>query len=49
MLNVLFEPFHRWAVAQGRGIALLGGDSASSGSYADDVVLLAGSKANAKF
>ena len=49
MLNVLFEPFHRWAVAQGRGIALLGGGAASSGSYADDVVLVAGSKADAEF
>ena len=44
MLNILLEPFHRWAVANGFGVRLLGGGLASSVSFADDVVLIAGSR-----
>ena len=49
MLNILFEPFQRWAAAQGRGVVLVGGGEVSSGSFADDVVLVAGSKEDAEF
>ena len=49
MLNILFEPFHRWAAAQGRGFSVLVGEQVSSGSFADDVVLVAGSKEDAEF
>ena len=35
MLNILFEPFQRWAAAQGRGVVLVGGGEVSSGSFAD--------------
>ena len=31
MLNILFEPFQRWAAAQGRGVVLVGGGEVSSG------------------
>ena len=41
MLNILLEPFHRWASAHGFGVSLLGGGRASSASFADDVVLIA--------
>ena len=44
MLNILLEPFHRWAVANGFGVSLVGGGRASSASFADDVVLIAGSR-----
>ena len=40
LLNLLFEPFHRWAGAQSIGVEVVGGYLASS-SYADDVCLLA--------
>ena len=49
MLNVLFEPFQRWAAAQGKGIALVSHEMVSSGSFADDVFLVAGSKEDAEF
>ena len=39
LLNILFEPFHRWAGAQGVGVEILG-EFVASTSYADDVDLL---------
>ena len=49
MLNILFEPFQRWAAAQGRGVVLIGGGEVASGSFADDVVLMAGSREDIEF
>ena len=43
LLNLLFEPFHRWAAAQNFGIDTPA-IRVSSASFADDVVLLAGSR-----
>jgi hypothetical protein len=40
LLNILFEPFHRWAGAQRVGVEISGTYVASS-SFADDVCLLA--------
>ena len=39
LLNILFEPFHRWAGAQGMGVQTAGFCVAST-SFADDVALL---------
>ena len=44
MLNLLLEPFHRWAVANGFGVALIDGGRASSASFADDIILIAESR-----
>ncbi len=43
LLNILFEPFHRWAGSQGVGVKVLG-DYVASSSFADDVALLATSQ-----
>ena len=42
LLNIVFEGFHRWAVAQGVGFRIAGRRIASA-SFADDMTLLAGS------
>ena len=41
MLNILLEPFQRWAAGQGCGIVIRGGEEVASCSFADDVVLIA--------
>ncbi len=43
-LNMLLEPFHRWAIGQGLGVEI-GGRRIPSVSFADDVVLLGRDKA----
>jgi len=48
LLNFLFEPFHRWAAAQGKGVFVVGQWLASV-SFADDVTLLATSLEDAAF
>ena len=45
-LNMLLEPFHRWALAQGLGVEV-GGRRVPSVSYADDVALVGQDKAEA--
>ena len=40
LMNLLFEPFHRWAAAQKKGIAVAVTFVASA-SFADDVALVA--------
>jgi len=40
LLNILFEPFHRWAAAQYKGV-LVGDTFIASASFADDVALVA--------
>ena len=45
LLNVLFEPFHRWAAAQRLGVDV-GPLHIASVSFADDLVLVAPSKAS---
>ena len=44
LLNLMFEPFHRWAAAQQVGVPMDDGNLASS-SFADDLCLLATSLA----
>jgi hypothetical protein len=44
LLNILLEPFHRWAVAEGHGVEVAAGCRVPSVSFADDVALVAGSK-----
>ena len=44
LLNILLEAFHRWAIAQGYGVAVAG-LCVPSVSFADDVSLIEGSKA----
>ena len=44
LLNVLFEPFHRWAAAERLGVDV-GGLHLASVSFADDLVLVASSRA----
>ena len=44
LMNMLFEPFHRWAAAQGVGVAVLDSFIASA-SFADDIALVATSMA----
>ena len=44
LLNILFEPFHRWAGAQDFGVSVAGLRLASV-SFADDLALLGGSRA----
>ena len=41
LLNLLFEPFHRWASAQGVGVLLTAALRVASSSFADDVGLIA--------
>ena len=41
LLNILLEPFHRWAVAVGHGVAVAPGCQVASVSFADDVALVA--------
>ena len=48
LLNILFEPFHRWAAAQGKGVAIAGSRVAST-SFADDITLVATSWAEVQF
>ena len=45
LLNMLFEPFHRWAAAQDFGVDV-GVVRVTTTSFADDVVLLGGSRAH---
>jgi hypothetical protein len=44
LLNILLEPFHRWAVAAGHGVEVVPGCKVASVSFADDVALVAGSQ-----
>jgi hypothetical protein len=44
LLNLLFEPFHRWALAQGFGVEVAGCRIPST-SFADDLALVASSLA----
>ena len=44
LLNILLEPFHRWAVAKGHGVEVTPGCRVASVSFADDVALIADSK-----
>jgi hypothetical protein len=46
LLNMLLEPFHRWAVGQGLGVEV-GGRRVPSVSYADDVALVGRDKQEA--
>ena len=39
LLNILYEPFHRWAASHGVGVPVLD-THVASGSFADDVALL---------
>jgi hypothetical protein len=41
LLNLLMEPFHRWAAGQGFGVPVQGGARVASTSYADDLGLAA--------
>ena len=41
LLNLLFEPFHRWAAKQDVGVAIVDGLKVPSGSFADDLALVA--------
>ena len=47
LLNILMEPFHRWAAAQPWGVLVVDGVRVASTSYADDVGLAADSWAGA--
>ena len=47
LLNILFEPFHRWAGSQRVGVEVAGAFLASS-SFADDICLLATSLSEAE-
>ena len=47
-LNTLFEAFHRWAAASGKGVPFHG-TSLASASFADDVVLIGTSWAELTF
>ena len=47
LLNILFEAFHRWAEAQGLGVAVAGRRIPSI-SFADDVALIGGSREDIK-
>ena len=40
LMNILFEPFHRWAAAQNKGVSV-GNSFVASVSFADDVTLVA--------
>ena len=44
LLNLLLEPFHRWALAQNVGVEVAPGCRVPSGSFADDVALIARNK-----
>ena len=44
LLNILLEPFHRWALAEGYGVEVCPGCRVPSVSFADDVALVAGGK-----
>lgn len=44
LLNILLEPFHRWALSAGHGVAVTSTCRVASVSFADDVALVAGSK-----
>ena len=44
LLNILFEPFHRWAAARGFGVPVVEGCRVASTSFADDVALVATSR-----
>ena len=44
LLNILMEPFHCWAVAEGHGVEVMPGCRVASVSFADDVAMVAGSK-----
>ena len=39
LLDILYEPFHRWAASHGVGVPVLD-THVASGSFADDVALL---------
>ena len=43
LLNILLEPFHRWALAAGYGVEAAAGCKVPSVSFRDDVTLVAGS------
>ena len=45
-LNILMEPFHRWAAVQTLGV-LVAGKRVVSVSFADDIALVAGNRAEA--
>ena len=44
LLNILLEPFHRWALAAGLGVEVSSGCRVPSVSFADDVALVAENK-----
>jgi hypothetical protein len=46
LLNILLEPFHRWAAAEGFGVEVISGCRVASVSFADDVALVAPNKAS---
>jgi hypothetical protein len=46
LLNILLEPFHRWALATGYGVEVQPGCRVPSVSFADDVALVAGTKSD---
>ena len=48
LMNILFEPFHRWAAAQQKGV-FVADTYVASASFADDVTLIATSWADAVF
>ena len=45
LLNILFEAFHRWAADAGLGVPVMDGLHIASASFADDVALIATSRA----
>ena len=48
LMNILFEPFHRWAAAQSKGVSVANTFVASV-SFADDVTLVATSLEELRF
>ena len=42
LLNILLEPFHRWALSAGHGISITSTCRVASVSFADDIALVAG-------
>ena len=48
LMNILFEPFHRWAAAQNKGVSVANSFVASV-SFADDVTLVATSLEELRF
>ena len=46
LLNILLELFHRWALSAGHGVEVSPGCRVPSGSFADDVALVAATQAD---